>query len=235
MFITIVVLTASVIINAVSRAGANPWYVCAPFAAAFTALWCYGAIHHRSGRWPEFGALARHLGALGICGMTYVLTFHEPAETMPFSGALQSTTRDGYFWAMAVPLGLTAVFLVAGSIAARRARNAAVLSGLWFPVGVFTALFLVTLLPDPELYGTIGFNAVAAALALYGIVVGLRDYNRLPYWSGLGLLVILITSRFFEYESHLLVKSLGFLGAGVIMIVAGIRFENRLRRKEADA
>jgi len=44
-------------------------------------------------------------------------------------------------------------------------------------------------------------------------------------------LVLLILSRFLEYETSLLVKSAAFVACGVAVIVAGVSYEQYLRRK----
>jgi hypothetical protein len=46
-------------------------------------------------------------------------------------------------------------------------------------------------------------------------------------------MVLLILSRFLEYETSLLVKSAAFLACGVAVIVGGISYEKYLRRKAA--
>jgi hypothetical protein len=59
------------------------------------------------------------------------------------------------------------------------------------------------------------------------------DERRLAFWIGTLFTVLLIISRFLEYETSLLTKSAAFTLCGVAMIAAGIAYENHLRRKEA--
>ena len=69
----------------------------------------------------------------------------------------------------------------------------------------------------------------------------LRDYARKEkknsqafYWLGAAYLVIVVLSRFFEYETSQLMKSLAFLASGVLVLVAGAYFERRSKtHKEA--
>ena len=75
---------------------------------------------------------------------------------------------------------------------------------------------------------------ITGTRAGYGIWRGARSYERRPYWAGLGLLVLLIVSRFLEYESHLMIKAVGFMAAGAVLIYAGIKFEARLRARSGE-
>jgi hypothetical protein len=58
------------------------------------------------------------------------------------------------------------------------------------------------------------------------------DERRIAFWAGTLFTVLLILSRFLEYDTSLLTKSAAFTICGVAMIAAGISYENHLRRKE---
>ncbi len=225
-FLTLVALTSSIIVNATNVADGVGWRVTQPFIATFTALWLYGQIHPESGRYPALGQIARNLGALGFCTTAYILSFHAIAGDAAWEGRDVAALSDGYTRAFAVPLIAAAIQLVAAAVMKPRRLGACVL-----PLIAGGALSAALFAPDPEIYATIAINAIALGLAAYGIGKGLRDYVRLPYWSGLLLVVLIITGRFFEYESHLLIKSAAFIAGGVALILAGIKFENRLKAR----
>jgi hypothetical protein len=84
---------------------------------------------------------------------------------------------------------------------------------------------------DGEFLFTVTTNLAALILAAIIIGVGLIDERRLAFWLGSLYVVLLILSRFLEYETSLLVKSAVFLTCGVAIIVAGISYEKYLRRK----
>jgi hypothetical protein len=86
---------------------------------------------------------------------------------------------------------------------------------------------------DGEFLFTVATNLAALILAAIIIGIGLIDERRLAFWLGSLYLVLLILSRFLEYETSLLVKSAAFLACGVAVIVAGISYETYLRRKAA--
>jgi len=82
-----------------------------------------------------------------------------------------------------------------------------------------------------EFLFTVTTNLAALILAAIIIGVGLIDERRLAFWLGSLYVVLLILSRFLEYETSLLVKSAAFLACGVAVIIAGISYEKYLRRK----
>jgi peptidoglycan/LPS O-acetylase OafA/YrhL len=84
-----------------------------------------------------------------------------------------------------------------------------------------------------EFLFTVTTNLTALILAAIIICVGLIEERRLAFWLGSLYLVLLILSRFLEYETSLLVKSAAFLACGVTVIIAGISYEKYLRHKAA--
>lgn len=78
-------------------------------------------------------------------------------------------------------------------------------------------------------------NLAALMLAAIGIRKGILEERRSAFWLGTLFLALLVLSRFLEYETSLLLKSLAFIVCGAMTITAGIAYERRLRRKEIAA
>jgi hypothetical protein len=78
-------------------------------------------------------------------------------------------------------------------------------------------------------------NLAALMLAAIGIRKGILEERRSAFWLGTLFLALLVLSRFFEYETSLLLKSLAFIVCGAMTIAAGIAYERRLRQKEVAA
>ncbi len=76
-------------------------------------------------------------------------------------------------------------------------------------------------------------NLVLAGFALYAAWTGLERADRNAFWFGLGLLSIQVFSRFLEFESGLLLKSLAFISWGVGLIVVGLWFERSMAQRRA--
>jgi len=92
-FLTVTALAAALVTNGVVLAGEAAWRAALLFAVTPAALWCYGSFHHREGKWPFFGALARGLGALGMGGFVFVLSFHEVAEECGYASPSSGHSR----------------------------------------------------------------------------------------------------------------------------------------------
>ena len=195
-------------------------------------LWCCGAIHARDGKWRGFGVVARSLGALGLAGVAYVLSFQEMAAEL--AAALKQHSEAGLTWSGWlgakdwISFG-TVVLLALAAALAGGFRDRRGMPRLLVPVLAAAAIMVAPQLPEPKIWSTVLFNLTAAGLAAYGIGVGATTYERRPYWAGLGLIILLIASRFFEYETNLMIKAVGFLGAGFLLIYAGVKFEGRMR------
>jgi uncharacterized membrane protein len=72
-------------------------------------------------------------------------------------------------------------------------------------------------------------NSVVFVLATGLMRQGLARGDRLPFWSGLMFLTVTILSRFFEYNTSLLFKSLAFGLCGLGIILIGLWFERNIR------
>lgn len=75
-------------------------------------------------------------------------------------------------------------------------------------------------------------NGGALLLAVAGIYSGYARDRRRDFWPGMLLAVGLVVARFFQYDTSLLVKSVAFLAAGIVVLAVGIAFERHLRREE---
>ena len=71
--------------------------------------------------------------------------------------------------------------------------------------------------------------AVAGALLWEAVSAG----QRREFWLGLGLFVLVIVSRFLEWDTHLMLKSAVFILFGVGVTIGGVRFERHLKGKGA--
>jgi Na+-transporting NADH:ubiquinone oxidoreductase subunit NqrB len=83
-----------------------------------------------------------------------------------------------------------------------------------------------------EFLFTVTSNFAALLLGAVMITVSLIEERRAVFWLGALYLVLIILSRFLEYETSLLVKSAAFLACGIAVIFAGISYETYMRRKD---
>jgi hypothetical protein len=58
-----------------------------------------------------------------------------------------------------------------------------------------------------------------------------RAEDRQFFWAGVLFVALVIASRFFEYETGLLIKAVVFITCGIGLILAGVGFENYLKQR----
>ena len=197
-------------------------------AAGGMLMWTLGELHRALERRMEFANITGGLG-LGLLALTaYVWSFHGLWEALVF-GPMRS------LWAfLFLSLSIAFSLLMWG-----RARQTQQLltAGVLLAGGMLCANSLLSgaaaNTSNGEFLFTVITNLAALIMAAIIIGVGLIDERRLAFWLGSLYLVLLILSRFLEYETSLLVKSAAFLACGVTVIIAGISYENYLRRKAA--
>jgi uncharacterized membrane protein len=196
-------------------------------AAAGMFMWTLGELHRASEGRMEFANMTRALG-LGLLAVTaYVWSFHDLWDA----------------WALGPMRPLWAFLFFSLSIAFslwmwRRAKQTQPLptAMVLLAGGILCASSLLSVgsanISNGEFLFTVTTNLAALILAAIIIGVGLIDERRLSFWLGSLYLVLLVLSRFLEYETSLLVKSAAFLACGVTVIIAGISYEKYLRRND---
>ena len=110
----------------------------------------------------------------------------------------------------------------------------------WFAIGVFLSCALVAApvaltqvsVDSPDSFWIIVFSNVACLVLSAGLIVNsFRAEDRQFFWAGVLYLALVITSRFFEYETGLLIKAVVFIACGISLILAGVGFENYLKQR----
>lgn len=194
-------------------------------AAGGMLMWVLGQVHRAVDWGPEFANITARLG-LGLLALAaYIWSFHDVWSSSAF-GPMRSV------WAF-VFFSLSIAFSLLGW---RRATRSQLLltAGVLLVGGILCANSLLSGASANISDGGFLFTATTnlAALVLGAVIIGLGliDERRLAFWLGSLYLVLLILSRFLEYETSLLVKSAAFLACGVAVIVAGISYEKYLRR-----
>ena len=197
-------------------------------AAGGMFMWTLGELHRASAWRVEFANINRGLG-LGLLALAaYVWSFHYLWDASVF-GPMRS------LWAFLF-LSLAIAFSLLMWTRARPTQPL-LTAGVLLAGGILCASSLLSgataNISDGEFLFAFTTNLAALIVAAIVIAVGLIDERRLAFWLGSLYLVLLILSRFLEYETSLLVKSAAFLVCGVTVIIAGISYEKYLRRNAA--
>jgi len=173
-------------------------------------------------------ALGLTIAAVTAYSMSFLGGGREFLRALDDRGLFEVLT--GHYLIVAVFLLGAVVWGAAGALGRLHRRGLATLPALAL---VANGLLLVPWLIQEALAFTVAANVAAAILAGGLLWQGTHRAERTPYWSGLAFAGLLIASRFFEYDTGLLVKSAVFVGCGVAVVLGGIRFEQRLREQEA--
>ena len=178
---------------------------------------------------PRESALSRTATGAGmlLAGLPiYFASFHEPGA------ALSLWNRDGHLpllwlWT-AVPCLILAVMLALQSRGRPIERPASLVAAF----GVLLVMASLWL-PNNAYAVPIAANLALAGTAAAGIASSVQRLRRGPFWLGTMMLGILIVTRFFEYQSNLLLKALAFILCGALAIWGGNAFERRIGRERA--
>ncbi|HKR58813.1 MAG TPA: DUF2157 domain-containing protein [Pyrinomonadaceae bacterium] len=195
-------------------------------AAGGMFMWTLGELHRAAGWRMEFAKITAGFGLGLLAVAAYVWSFHDWWDRSVF-GPMRS------WWAILFfALSIGASLLVWPR---QRPPQLLLTAGVLVVGGILCASSLLAgdsaNISNGEFLFTVTTNLAALILAAIIIGVGLIEERRLAFWLGSLYLVLLVLSRFLEYETSLLVKSVAFLACGVAVIIAGISYEKYLRRK----
>ena len=203
--------------------------------AVFVTLAALGALYRGLGQWlgrdestAHLAAPALRLGGLAVLLPTFMLSFYDGPGKDVVENLWLST---GWLWTAL--LGLVYVGAVIVWVAVLR-RSSDESESPNRPLTMLAACVLVTV---GIAAGHHVVLAVMANLALVGIAGGLlwdavAVGQRREFWLGLGLLSLVLVSRFLEWDTHLMVKSAVFVLCGIAVIVGGSRFEKHLKGRQ---
>jgi uncharacterized membrane protein len=228
-------LTLALSISAAVKNNSSKYMLAAMVIGGFLA-WAAGEFHRVKNIRPAWGNPPAGLGilTLGLC--SYIWSFHHSWELHNWSGVSDVSTPALYWAIPTILAAIAGIVLLASSIKGIHATPAR----HWLALGIMLAaaiLFLCVMVgavnPGQVTLLTICVNFAALVIATVAIAVGIIDERRVAFWAGTLFIVLLIISRFLEYETSLLVKSAAFTLCGLAMIMAGVAYEKYLGRKEA--
>ena len=224
----LVIITAACVIAGDQGSGRQLLFT---MAAGGIFMWTLGELHRASAWRMEFANLTAGFGLGLLAVAAYVWSFHYLWDSPTTFGPMRSLWAF-LFFSLAIAFSL---------FAWGRAKQSQLLLtvGVLVVGGILCGSSLLsaagTNTSSGEVLFTAATNLAALVLAAVIIGVGLIEERRLAFWLGSLYLVLLILSRFLEYETSLLLKSAAFLACGVAVIVAGISYEKYLRRNVASS
>jgi uncharacterized membrane protein len=97
---------------------------------------------------------------------------------------------------------------------------------------VIITILIVGINDDVSIIASINMSCLVLAAGLIRNSFELE--NRGMFWAGILFVTLIITSRFLEYETDLLIKAAIFTACGIALIVAGVGFENYLKKRRLE-
>ncbi|MFH1708035.1 MAG: DUF2157 domain-containing protein [Planctomycetota bacterium] len=207
---------------------------------AASLLYAWGLLHKSLTRMPGLEGALKFLGALTLCLAAYLCSFGDMARDLRF----HSWHADRYGWAWTRSLGIAAAVSIGLWVAAigRQVRGATaggpattghllktVFSQVDLTFAAGLVLFLATVLVQLDGLAMTLANVTCLILAAGFIRAAFVTLDRRPFWSGLLLLALVIVSRFFEWDTDLMLKALVLIVTGIGVLVGGVAFEKHLK------
>ncbi len=194
--------------------------------------WAVGEFHRTKKIKTEFGNPLAALGLLTLAITAFLSSFHHMWRVA--SWEIDKKEIPFLLLLPALVAGIIAIGLLINALTAEQKSERGFLQVAVISAAIilsFCALLGANHRGDMVLL-TLGANLAAFALAAAAIASGLLDERRIAFWFGTLFTVILILSRFLEYDTSLLLKSAAFIVCGGAVIAVGIAYEKYLHRKE---
>ncbi len=217
----------SVLTLAFVQLESNRFSLIAIAAGGFVA-WAVGEFHLASGTKTEFGGPVANLGIATLAASAYFWSFHDVWKWGSYVSPNRLLWLTPAGCALAIGVTLIARAWPRMDDSQRRYVSGAALA--------FVLICLATIFNRfSDVLPTVVINLAAIVIAGVCIGKGIVEERRLTFWAGSLFAASLVVSRFFEYESSLLLKSAAFIVCGLVTMLAGIAYERFLRGREVFA
>jgi uncharacterized membrane protein len=209
---------------AFAQLDARRYSLIAMAAGGFVA-WAAGEFHRISGIRAEFGNPLANLGIATLAASGFFWSFQ-------FVWRRGGDFRPNhYYWL--IPAGCAVAVAVALIARAWPRMNDSQRHYISGAATAFVVICLATIFNGfGEVMPTILTNLAALIIAGVCIGKGIVEESRLTFWAGSLFINALVISRFFEYESSLLLKSAAFIACGAAAMLAGVAYERFMRGRE---
>jgi len=198
------------------------WLVSGVSAIA-AGLWGYGDMMAKRGN-IDFGDDSKISSAFILSVLGYILTFQKVIEGMIADSIHWPSWEGMTVWALLCigAMGLVTSGYYRNSAKEEKSDYLVVCLGgiVCAVVGLFQGSWAV-------IAGIVTMNILVILFGGYFFWKGVSSLDRRYFWLGLALLIIVVVSRFFEYDTGLLWKSVSFILAGIGLIYGGILFEKK--------
>ncbi len=226
--LSLIVIGASVVVYA----GFDSEIIALGLAAPGAALlfFAFGLLLNRSVGLKMFASPAMVVATLFIAFGAYLSSFH-------YYSLSYSNLFEHRMW-LVPTISLYAMAVLMWSFVFKEffagQRISLFVSGVLVSCVLVAAPIVITQasMGSPDSFWVAVFSNLAClTLSAALIANSFRAEDRRLFWAGVLYLALVITSRFFEYETGLLIKAVVFIVCGVSLILAGVGFENYLKQR----
>lgn len=182
----------------------------------------------------KFQSIARNFSIISLGFLLYIAGFRYSFLAPPSNVSIINNPTLSSVWMFMIP-GVVILALATAKqwiqlLKENRSRSLnIVILAMLIAVGGYSILTRIS--DRPEMI--FAFNAMLAVLSIGCIRESLETKRRSQFWYGLLVLVILISSRFLEYETELVLKAAILTLCGFGIIAAGIWFEKYAGRSRS--
>jgi uncharacterized membrane protein len=189
-----------------------------------------GILLKRSANFSTFGFIGMIIAAIFMAFGAYISSFHSYDMRFP------ELFKERLWLAQTIPVYVLAfaAWLFACRYVLADAQIRWISTGLLASCILVAAPILITaaLMGSPDTFWcVVSANIACVLLAATLVVNGFLLLDRRIFWAGVLFAALIIASRFLEYDTELLIKAVVFVACGIVLILAGVGFENYLKRR----
>lgn len=211
-----------------------PWLASFALALPPVLLWSYDDRLFPWQNHHHFQSLARSLSLIFFYILFYIFSFSYPWQnSSPLYIQLPNSSNNLNLMSLIDIVLLSIIAVFQWFLLIQINQNRIGRSSL----SIFTWSAITFLIPFwnrfnfvSELIPITLFNSLLAVIFIGLIYQALETGRRITFWGGILLFIIQILSRMQEYETSLFLKSSILTGCGIVIILAGLWFENHLHK-----
>ena len=180
----------------------------------------------------NFFIVCRYLALLVLFILLFTVGFQDVSENIFGTREVINETRSYFALFPALASGATGLSLWIYALS--RLNLLRELEEHWFASAVLASILIIIV----ALISMSSIALIACANTALIVVLtwltseGVTRDERWKFWSGVAGIVVVIVTRFLEYDTNLLVKSTVFILLGLAVFFTGNRFENRRKAGE---
>jgi len=191
---------------------------------------------HLYGERESWSNPARLFGIIGISVLTYIFTFEASWDDIGWTH--MRTGRDYRAWGPWLDGGITIVFLAGWAAAAFKTFRKHTMETITlsvFPMVGLLCFFLGSIGTAADTVNALVFNGFMLFLGIMYIVMGCQNTRLRQLNGGMGILSLLLITRFFDADFGYMARGIVFIVLGACFLMVNLVMMRRKKTKEVVA